>query len=83
MIEAGVAAGLSEPVSRALVLQTFAGSGRLLVESGETPQVLRARVTSPGGTTEAGLRALGDRDVAGAFAEAVATAVERSRELGR
>ncbi|MGA2035987.1 MAG: pyrroline-5-carboxylate reductase [Acidimicrobiales bacterium] len=82
MIEAGVAAGLSEPVSRALVLQTFAGSARLLVESGETPQVLRARVTSPGGTTEAGLRALGDRDVAGAFTEAVATAAERSRELG-
>lgn len=82
MIEAGVRAGLSETVSRSLVLQTLAGSARLLVESGETPQDLRARVTSPGGTTEAGIRVLGDRDVAGAFAEAVAKATERSRELG-
>lgn len=83
MIEAGIAAGLSEDVSRALVLQTFAGSARLLVESGEPPQVLRARVSSPGGTTEAGLGVLGDRDVAGAFVAAVEAAAERSRELGR
>ncbi|MGD0254535.1 MAG: pyrroline-5-carboxylate reductase [Acidimicrobiales bacterium] len=83
MIEAGVAAGLSQTVSRALVLQTLAGSARLLVESGETPQGLSARVASPGGTTEAGLRVLRDRGVAGAFAQAVAKAAERSRELGR
>ncbi|MGD0320633.1 MAG: pyrroline-5-carboxylate reductase [Acidimicrobiales bacterium] len=83
MIQAGMAAGLSETVSSALVLWTVAGSARLLVESGETPQGLRDRVTSPGGTTEAGLRVLGDRDVAGAFVEAVAKATERSRELGR
>jgi len=82
MIEAGVAEGLSEEVSRALVIQTFAGAARLLAESGETPEVLRARVTSPGGTTEAGLAALTGRDVAGAFSAAVAAAAERSRELG-
>jgi pyrroline-5-carboxylate reductase len=83
MIAAGAAAGLPEDVSRALVLQTFAGSARLLVESGEPPEVLRGRVTSPGGTTEAGLRVLGDRAVAAAFTEAVAAAAERSRQLGR
>lgn len=83
LIEAGVAVGLPRPVSRALVVQTIAGSARLLAVSGEEPDVLRAAVTSPGGTTAAGLRSLEARDVRSAFLEAVAAATERSRELGR
>ena len=83
LIDAGVHAGLSRPVSRALVVQTLLGSARLLAESGEEPEALRAAVTSPGGTTAAGLRALEARAVRSALLEAVTAATERSRELGR
>jgi pyrroline-5-carboxylate reductase len=82
LIEAGVLSGLSRDVSRALVVHTLAGSARLLLESGEDPEVLRAQVTSPGGTTAAGLRALEARGVRSAFLEAVMAATERSRQLG-
>jgi pyrroline-5-carboxylate reductase len=83
LVDAGVAAGLPRRVSRALVRQTVLGSARLLVESGEEPEFLRAAVTSPGGTTAAGLRVLESRAVRGAFLEAVAAATARSIELGR
>jgi pyrroline-5-carboxylate reductase len=83
LIEAGVVAGLPRPVSQALTTQTLLGSARLLAESAEGPEALRAAVTSPGGTTAAGLRALEARGVRSAFIEAVQFATERSRELGR
>ncbi len=83
MIEAGVHQGLSREVSRQLVAGTFAGSAALLVETGDSPEELRAQVTSPGGTTAAGLRMLEGRAVRAAFLEAVAAAAERSRQLGR
>ena len=83
MIEAGVHQGLSREVSRQLVVATFEGSAALLASSGETPEELRAQVTSPGGTTAAGLRMLEGRAVRAAFLEAVAGATERSRQLGR
>lgn len=83
MIEAGVHQGLSREVSRQLVVGTFEGSAALLAQSGESPEELRAQVTSPGGTTAAGLRMLEGRAVRAAFLEAVAAAAERSRQLGR
>lgn len=83
MIEAGVHQGLSRDVSRQLVLGTFEGSAALLAQSGESPEELRAQVTSPGGTTAAGLRMLESRAVRSAFLEAVVAATERSRQLGR
>jgi pyrroline-5-carboxylate reductase len=83
LIEAGVVAGLPRPVSQALTTQTLLGAARLLTESAEGPEALRAAVTSPGGTTAAGLRALEARGVRSAFIEAVLVAAERSRELGR
>ena len=79
LIEAGVLVGLSRDVSRTLVVETLLGSARLLAETGERPEALRAAVTSPGGTTAAGLRALESRAVRSAFMEAVAAATERSR----
>jgi pyrroline-5-carboxylate reductase len=81
LIDAGMAVGLAPEVSRLLATETLAGAARLLVESGETPQSLREAVTSPGGTTEAGLRVLEDRGVRVAITAAVAAATERSREL--
>jgi len=83
LIDAGVHAGLARPVSRALVVQTLLGSARLLAESGDEPEGLRAAVTSPGGTTAAGLRALEARAVRSAVLEAVMAATERSKDLGR
>ncbi len=83
LIEAGVGAGLPRDVSTTLVVETFFGSAKLLTETRETPEALRAAVTSPGGTTAAGLRALEARAVRSAFFEAVASAAERSRNLGR
>jgi len=83
LIEGGVLAGLTQEVSRILVVETLLGSARLLAETGEEPGALRASVTSPGGTTAAGLRALESRAVRSAFIEAVASAAERSRNLAR
>ncbi len=83
LIEAGVVAGLPRDVSRTLVVATLLGSAKLLAESGDEPSALRAAVTSPGGTTAAGVRMLELKAVRSAFIEAVATATERSRQLGR
>ena len=82
LIDAGVLAGLSREVSRALAAQLLVGSAALLAQTGESPEVLRAMVTSPGGTTAAGLRVLEERAVRAAFLDAVAAATERSRQLG-
>ena len=82
LTEAGVLAGLPRPVSAALAEQTLVGSAQLLAESADGPEALRAAVTSPGGTTAAGLRVLEEAGVRAAFLNAVAEATERSRELG-
>ncbi len=82
MIDAGVLAGLSRANSEALVTQLFVGSAALLRERGE-PAQLRAMVTSPGGTTAAGLHQLEVHSVRAAFMDAVLAATERSAELGR
>ena len=83
LVEAGVQMGLTREVSRTLVVETMAGSAALLKETGSEPEALRAMVTSPAGTTAAGIRALEARAVRSAFMEAVAAAVERSRNLSR
>jgi pyrroline-5-carboxylate reductase len=83
MVEAGVAEGIDRDVSLLLVTHTLLGSARLLAETGELPEVLRDAITSPGGTTEAGLRVLERHGLRSAVIEAVAAAGERARELGR
>ena len=82
MAEAGVLAGLSRDVAETLAFQTLLGAAQLLVEGDDGPASLRAAVTSPGGTTAAGLRELERHGVRAAFLEAVTAAAERSRELG-
>jgi pyrroline-5-carboxylate reductase len=79
--DAGVLAGLPRAVSRQLVAHTLAGSGQLLLQAGAEPSRLRADVTSPGGTTAAGLRVLERAAVRAAFLDAVQAAAERSRQL--
>ncbi|HVE93493.1 MAG TPA: pyrroline-5-carboxylate reductase [Acidimicrobiales bacterium] len=82
MIDAGERAGLSRETAEMLAKQTLLGASRLMVETGTPPVELRAAVTSPNGTTVAGLAVLDERDVRGAFVDAVKAATERSRELG-
>ena len=81
MIKAGVAAGLDEALARKLAVQSVYGAGKLLVESGEKPEALRRKVTSPGGTTEAALKVMSERKLAEIFTEAIRAAEQRSREL--
>jgi pyrroline-5-carboxylate reductase len=83
LMEAGVQMGLTREVSRTLVVETMQGSAALLQETGRDPEALRAMVTSPAGTTAAGVRILEARAVRSAFMEAVAAATERSRNLQR
>lgn len=83
LIDAGVMVGLNREDAEVLVRQTLLGAATLLSGSGETPEALRAAVTSPGGTTAAGVHVLEDRGVRGALQEAVAAATHRSEELGR
>jgi pyrroline-5-carboxylate reductase len=78
-----VAEALPRETSRTLVVETMLGSAKLLSETGQDPEALRAMVTSPAGTTAAGVRALESRAVRSAFMEAVAAATERSRNLAR
>jgi pyrroline-5-carboxylate reductase len=83
MIDAGVLAGLPRDVSITLATQTLLGSARLLALSTDGPEALRAAVTSPGGTTAAGLRELERHGVRAAVLDAVIAARDRSVELGR
>ncbi|MET0908249.1 MAG: pyrroline-5-carboxylate reductase, partial [Ilumatobacteraceae bacterium] len=81
LIDAAVGVGLPRPLAEALTTQLFVGSSALLEARGD-PAALRAMVTSPAGTTAAGLHALEGHAVRAAFADAVRAAAERSAQLG-
>jgi len=92
LVDAGVAAGLSRAVATDLVVQTLAGSAAMLLERMEdgreasdldtTPARLRAAVTSPAGTTAAGLTELERGGFRAAVSAAVAAAKTRAGQLG-
>ena len=82
LIAAAQKEGLSKEQAYVLVYQTFVGASELLSHDPAGPAELRARVTSPGGTTQAAIEYLeknGWRDI---FEQAVHRARERSEELG-
>ena len=81
MIEAGVALGLEADVARRLAVATALGSARMAGAGDVDPATLRARVTSPGGTTERALSILEAHGARAAFRAAMFGARERSREL--
>jgi pyrroline-5-carboxylate reductase len=86
MVEAlsdgGVAAGLPRAIATQLALQTLKGTVQLLQETGIHPAQLKDQVTSPGGTTIAGVAALESTGFRSALIQAVQAATKRSRELG-
>jgi pyrroline-5-carboxylate reductase len=86
MIKAGVELGLSEETAKELVLQTAKGAGMLAVEadkSGEGPAVLRHKVTSPGGTTEAALKVFAEGKISELISAAITKARDRGKELAK
>jgi len=74
--------GLDPPAARRLALATFSGAARLAEQSDSEPALLRAQVTSKGGTTERAVARLDEAAVMGAIVAAVKAAAERARELG-
>jgi pyrroline-5-carboxylate reductase len=83
MMQAAVEMGLSEAQGRQLALATVGGAAALAEASADHPSVLRERVTSKGGTTQAALTVLEDAGVKQAFVDALKAAQHRAQELGR
>jgi pyrroline-5-carboxylate reductase len=81
--DAGVKVGLSREVSNILTIQTILGSAKLARDGGKHPGELKDMVTSPGGTTISGLHMLEEGGVRTALMNAVESATQRSRELGK
>lgn len=81
LVDAGVLAGLPRTDVEPMVAQLLVGAAALLQRDGDAA-ALRAKVTSPGGTTAAGLRVLEERATRAALIDAVQAAAERSRALG-
>lgn len=82
LTDGGVAAGLPRAIAAKLALNTVLGSAQLLKETGMHPAELKDRVTSPGGTTIAGISQLESAGFRSALIEAVRKASQRSQELG-
>lgn len=83
IVEAAKRIGLSRQYAELLAKQTALGAARMMLESGEDPAALRAKVTSPNGTTAAAMASLCDTGVFEDIVKAVTAAFEPSRELGR
>jgi pyrroline-5-carboxylate reductase len=83
MLAGGVDAGLEVEEARKLILQTLIGAAEMLLETGEEPSVLREKVTSPNGTTQAGLDVLRSYHFEEAVRSCIQGATKRSKELGQ
>ena len=81
LADGGVAAGLPRKVSIELAAQTLLGAAKMVLETGEHPDALRDKVTSPAGTTIEGVRILERGGVRSALIEAVIAATEKSKKL--
>ncbi len=81
MIQAGIELGLESSAAVTLAAQTFKGSVKLFEESGEPAEILRRKVTSPGGTTEAALKIFEKTGVKKNIIKGIHSAARRSKEL--
>ena len=82
LADGGVLMGLPRDLALKLAAQTVAGSAAMVLQTGQHPAALKDQVTSPGGTTFAGVEQLEEAGVRAALMGAVRAATERSRELG-
>lgn len=83
MEKAAVEAGLDKNIAMDLITQTVVGAGEMLKQSGESAAGLRKKITSPAGTTHAGIEVLESHDFQQTIMECVKSARERSIELGK
>jgi pyrroline-5-carboxylate reductase len=83
MIQAGIQLGFAPGVSNRLAVETAAGAVKMLMELGETPEELRRKVTSPGGTTEAAVAIFNARAINRSIVDGILAAEKRSKELSR
>lgn len=79
--KAGIDAGLRPEIARKLTVQTLLGAAEMLVKTAEEPALLRKKITSPGGTTFAGIEVLKSHDFARVVQEAVFSARDRAKQL--
>ncbi len=82
LTDGGVELGLKRDVALLLASQTVLGAARMCLATGENPAILKSRITSPGGTTSAGLLALEAGAIRSSFAKAMAAAAQRSKKMG-
>ncbi|CAM3399082.1 pyrroline-5-carboxylate reductase [Marinicrinis lubricantis] len=82
LVEAAVEGGLSLETAKKLAVQTVLGAASMVQETGEEPAVLRKKVTSPNGTTQAALEKMDELGFPNAVKQAVHRSSERARELG-
>jgi pyrroline-5-carboxylate reductase len=83
MLAAADKMGLDKVTARRLALKTVEGAARLMDDTGEAADVLRAKVTSKGGTTEAAIRSMDEAGVKDAVIQALLAAQKRSMELSK
>ena len=83
MEKVGIGAGLPEKVTREIIAQTFLGAAKMVQEQELTPTILRKNVTSPNGTTAAGLQALSENGGGKAISEAIKQAAQRSKLMSQ
>ncbi|CAM2794711.1 pyrroline-5-carboxylate reductase [Paenibacillus sediminis] len=82
MIEAGVEGGLTPEQAKELTVQTVLGAARMVAQTGENPADLRAKVTSPNGSTQAAIEVMAKGNVFNTIKAAVFRCAERSKEMG-
>ncbi len=83
MIQAGIDGGLTAEQARQLTVQTFLGASHMVHQTNEEPDMLRKKVTSPNGTTQAAIALMEQQQVAQSIMQAVFASVHRSKEMGQ
>lgn len=83
MEEAAKKIGLKEDIAKSLILQTMIGAAEMLKASEKHPSILRKEITSPGGTTEAGIEVLQEHNFQQALISCITQATKRSHDLGK